>query len=314
MKLGLNLVRVRPDRMPALAARAEALGYESVFVPDHVVLPVEFASRYPGTEDGSFPYGHAVGLYDPWTLLTTIGIATSRIRLGTAVYLLALRHPIVTARHAVTLEALVGGRLVLGVGVGWLTEEFSALGLDPRTRFSRAEEAARALRRLWTDPEPSFTGRHFTFGPVHLEPKPVSTPHPPILFGGDSDAALRRALRLGDGWISGGVAGSTDEVAALLARLAAIRADVRSEGVDGLDPDRPFGITILHPSPTPADVARMADLGVERVVVMPWARSADAPEAIERFVAALSPLIEIDSGESPAVPTDRGGRDGAPAS
>ena len=174
MKLGLNLVRVRPTHMPALAARAETLGYESVFVPDHVVIPVAFTSRYPGTDDGGFPYGDAVPLYDPWTVLTTIGTATTRIRLGTAVYLLGLRHPIVTARHAVTLEALVGPRLVLGVGVGWLTEEFAALGIEPRTRFSRAEEAAVALRRLWTEPGASFRGRHFDFAPVHLAPPPAT--------------------------------------------------------------------------------------------------------------------------------------------
>lgn len=289
MKLGLNLVRVRPDHMAGLAAHAEGLGYESVFVPDHVVIPVEFASRYPGTEGGGFPYGNAVPLYDPWTLLATIGAATTTIRLGTAVYVLALRHPIVTARHVVTLEALVGGRVVLGVGVGWLTEEFAALGLDPRTRFSRTEEASVALRRLWTEPEPSFTGKHFAFDRVHCEPKPVSRPHPPILFGGDSDAALRRALRFGDGWMSGGVADDVEGVAMLVARLDDARADLR------LDLDRPFGVTVLHPAPTPADVARMAALGVERVVIMPWARNRDAPEAIARFAAEVAQHVDLES-------------------
>lgn len=150
MRLGLNLVRGRPDRLPALAEQAETLGYESVFVPDHVVVPVSFSSKYPGTPDGSFPYPKNTPLYDPWTVLAAIGRATSRIRLGTAVYILALRHPIVTARHAVTLEQLVGPRLLLGIGVGWLVEEFTALGLEARSRFSRTEECATALRRLWT--------------------------------------------------------------------------------------------------------------------------------------------------------------------
>jgi probable F420-dependent oxidoreductase len=289
VKLGLNLVRVRPEHMAALAAHAEGLGYESVFVPDHVVIPVEFTSRYPGTTDGGFPYGNAVPLYDPWTLLATIGAATTTIRLGTAVYVLALRHPIVTARQVVTLEALVGGRVVLGVGVGWLTEEFAALGLEPRTRFSRTEEASVALRRLWTDPEPSFAGQHFTFERVHFEPKPVSQPHPPLLFGGDSDAALRRALRFGDGWMSGGVADDVDGVATLVARLDVARDEL------GLDPDRPFGLTVLHPAPTAADVARMATLGVERVVVMPWDRNRDAPEVIARFAAEVAEHVDLES-------------------
>lgn len=299
MKLGLNLVGVRPDHMPGLAARAEALGYESVFVPDHVVIPVDFASKYPGTDDGGFPYGAAVPLYDPWTVLTTIGVATSTIRLGTAVYLLGLRHPIVTARHAVTLETLVGPRLVLGVGAGWLTEEFAALGIDPRSRFSRAEEAAVALRRLWTEPEPSFHGRHFDFGPVHLVPKPASTPHPPILFGGDSDGALRRALRVGDGWMSGGVAADVDGVAALLDRLAATRAALHAEGDPAVDPERPFAVTVLHPAPRAADVARMAALGVDRVVVMPWERTRDAPEAIERFAAEVARAVDLEPAVAP---------------
>ncbi|MFA5885724.1 MAG: TIGR03619 family F420-dependent LLM class oxidoreductase [Acidimicrobiia bacterium] len=294
MKLGVNLVRVRPDHMPALAAHAERLGYESVFVPDHVVIPVEFASRYPGTKDGGFPYGDAVPLYDPWTVLTAIAGATTTIGLGTAVYLVALRHPLVTARHAVTLEAIAGPRLILGVGVGWLTEEFEALGLDPRTRFSRAEEAAEALRRLWTEPQPSFAGTHFAFEPVHFAPKPASSPHPPILFGGDSDAALRRAVRFGDGWISGGMADDAEGVAALVARLEATRREVAAAAPAGYDPDRPFAITVLHPNPTPADVARMAECGVERVVVMPWDRNRDASEALERFRVAVGDVVDVE--------------------
>jgi probable F420-dependent oxidoreductase len=301
VKLGLNLVRVRPDHMPALAAHAERLGYESVFVPDHVVIPVAFTSRYPGTEDGGFPYGAATPLYDPWVVMTAIAGATATIRIGTAIYLVALRHPIVTARHAVTFEALAGPRLLLGVGVGWLAEEFAALGIDPRTRFSRAEEAVAALRVLWTEPEPSFRGEHFAFDRVHLEPKPRSAPHPPVLFGGDSDAALRRALRCGDGWMSGGVAADAEAVATLVARLRRARDEVAADPPAGYDPDRPFGITVLHPNPGAADLARLADLGVERVVVMPWARTRDAPEAIERFRALAAGVVAVDGpGFTPA--------------
>lgn len=285
MRLGLNLVRVRPQRAPELAVRAEALGYESVFVPDHVVVPVTFGSRYPGTPDGRFPYPPDTGLYDPLVLLATVAEATSTIRLGTAVYLLALRHPLVTGRNVATLDVLSGGRVLLGVGVGWLAEEFHTLGIDPRSRFSRAEEAAQVLRRLWTESRPSFTGRHFSFEPVHFEPKPLSAPHPPILFGGDSDAALRRALRFGDGWISGGVAGSLDEVAGLLRRLGERRAALAEAGDPAGAPERPFEITVLHPHPSAGDLARLVELRVDRVVVMPWERTRDAPEAIERFRA-----------------------------
>jgi probable F420-dependent oxidoreductase len=288
--LGLNLVRVRPDHMPDLAAHAETLGYESVFVPDHVVLPVSFASKYPGTPDGSFPYPGDIALYDPWIVLATIARATSTIRLGTAVYLLALRHPIVTARHVVTLDALSGGRVVVGVGVGWLTEEYEALGLDPRTRFSRTEEAAVAVRRLWTEPAVAFTGRHFTFGPVHLEPRPPVPP--PLLFGGDSDGARRRAVRFGDGWMSGGVS-DVDDIADLVAGVRARRAALCASGDAHLGLDEPFDLTILHPNPSAADLAALAALGVSRVVVMPWTRNRDAPEAIERFRALAADVVDL---------------------
>jgi probable F420-dependent oxidoreductase len=293
VKLGLNLVRVRPDLMPGLAAHAEALGYESVFVPDHVVLPVHFTSAYPGTKDGAFPYPERTPLYDPFLVLANIAAATRTIRLGTAIYLLALRHPIVTARNLVTLEHLAGGRVLLGVGVGWLTEEFAALGIDPRTRFSRTEEAMVALRRLLTEDQPSFEGRHFSFPPVHLQPRPVSQPSPPLLYGGDSDAALRRALRLADGWMSGGVADDVEEIADALGRIAATRAALAAEDPT-FDPHRAFDTTVLHPAPAATDLARLAELGVTRVVVMPWERNKDAPEAIERFMETARAIPGIE--------------------
>src|SRR5436305_1914895 len=150
MKLGLNLVMVRPDHMPAIAARAEVLGYESVWVPDHLFFPAQIASSYPYSSDGSFPFPLDAPLFDPWLVLLQIAQATSTIKLGTAVYVLPLRHPFVTARAVTTLDVFSGGRAILGVGAGWLAEEFTALGLDPRTRFSRTEEAIEILRALWT--------------------------------------------------------------------------------------------------------------------------------------------------------------------
>jgi probable F420-dependent oxidoreductase len=277
VKLALNLVRIRPDRMPELAARAEALGYESVFVPDHLAFPVHFDSKYPGTPDGSFPFPRDTPLYAPWIVLAQLARATSRIRLGTAIYLLALRHPIAAARAVTTLDLLSGGRAILGIGVGWLAEEFAALGIDPRTRFSRTEEAVRALRALWTEPQPEFHGRHFDFGPVHFEPKPVCKPHPPILFGGDSEKALQRALRLGDGWLSGGTHPDVDWIAGRMARIAQWRTQLGST--------RTFGVSILDANPKERDLVRMAELGVERVVVMPWATNREAAQAIESFAA-----------------------------
>ncbi len=275
MELGLNLVMVRPTDMPAIAARAEEVGYGSVFVPDHVVFPVRVESPYPYTPDGSFPFALDTPLYDPWVILSTIAAATSTIKLGTGVYVLPLRHPFVTARAVTSVDVLSGGRAVLGVGAGWLAEEFTALGLDPRRRFSRMEECIEVLRALWTEQEPSYHGRHFEFEPVHFAPRPASTPHPPIILGGDSDHALARAARFGDGWMSGGV--STD-VAEIEERVKAVRELRRDLGATDA-----FEITILFPRPTPDDLARLDDAGVDRVVVMPWNRGRDAIPALEAF-------------------------------
>jgi len=275
MHLALNLVRARPERMPELAARAEQLGYESVFVPDHLALPVHFSSAYPGTSDGSFPYPRDTPLYDPWIVLMQIARATSQIKLGTAIYLLALRHPIAAARAVTTLDVLSGGRALLGVGVGWCAEEFRALGVDPRTRGPRTDEAIEAVRCLWTEPEPEYHGKHFDFNAVHFTPRPVSSPYPPILVGGDSEPAMKRAARLGDGWMSGGVAENVGEIAARMQRIRELRAQYSAT--------RPFSFTVLDADPGAEALAQMAELGVDRLVVMPWQSNRDAPAAIEAF-------------------------------
>jgi len=276
MRVGLNLVMVRPDLMPAVAARAEAAGYESVFVPDHVVFPARRDSPYPYTPDGTPPFPLDTPLYDPLVLLTQLAEVTSTIKLGTAVYLLALRHPLVAARALTTLDVLSGGRVVLGVGAGWFEEEFTALGLDPRTRFSRTEEAVAVLREVWTSREATFHGRHFDIDAVYFEPKPVSSPHPPILLGGESDRALARAVEVGDGWIS---AGTVEHVERHLRTLADLRE--RHGGT------RSFDVTVLHPSPSVDDLESLRALGVDRVVVMPWQRGREAVAALETYADAV---------------------------
>ena len=170
---------------------------------------------------------------------------------------------------------LSGGRVVLGVGAGWLTEEFTALGLDPKRRFSRTEECIEVLRTLWTETTPSYHGRHFDFDAVHFVPRPATDPHPPILLGGDSDRALERAARFGDGWISGGTASDVGAIEATVTKLRALRARTAATS--------PFDITVLLPRPTVDDLARLEALGVDRVVVIPWNRGRDAIPALEAF-------------------------------
>jgi probable F420-dependent oxidoreductase len=277
MKLGLNLVMVRPDHMPGIAARAEELGYESVFVPDHLVFPAHVASKYPYMPDGSFPFPLDTPLFDPWLVLMQIAQETSTIRLGTAVYVLPLRHPFITARAVTTLDVLSGGRAILGVGAGWLAEEFTVLGLDPTTRFSRTEESMDVIRALWTQRETSFGGKHFQFDSVYFEPKPVSSPHPPILLGGESDGAIARAVRSADGWIS---AGTATDVAAIENRVAKITALREQHGAS-----RPFEVSVLYPRPSREDIERLAAAGVDRVIAMPWNRGREAVAGLEALAA-----------------------------
>src|SRR5262249_32531965 len=272
MRIGVPLFRLRHEQMAGVARRAEALGFESVWMPEHLVFPVRIESRYPYTADGVPPIVPEAPLLDPLLILTELAAVTSRIRLGTNVYVLPLRHPLVTARLAVTLDVISGGRFTFGVGVGWLAEEFRAVGVDFATRGARARECVRALRALWTESEPAFHGKFFDFGPVKFEPKPVQAPLP-IGFGGGSEPALRRAAGLGDGWY--GVGQTPESAAVQVAKLRTLRAEAGRA-------DRPFEHTVSHTggSLSRDDVRRYEAGGVDRVVVLPWRRGREAEEAL----------------------------------
>jgi len=279
MKIGVPLFLLRPEHMVSVAVRAEALGFESVWLPEHLVFPIRIESRYPYAADGIAPITPKTPLLDPFVVLAQVAARTTRIRVGTNIYLLPLRHPLETARTAVTLDLLSGGRLSLGVGAGWLQEEFEAVGIDFHSRAGRLREGVRVLRALWTEDEPQFHGRYFSFGPVKFEPKPVQKPHPPILFGGESSAALKRAAVLGDGWygVRHTPATAAQQVTTLRARLAtAGRSTV------------PFEITVSCDVPlTREDVGRYADVGVHRLVVLPWQRGREAEEQLTRLADAV---------------------------
>ena len=280
VKVGIPLFLLRPEQLVSVARRAEELGFESVWVAEHLVFPTTFNSRYPYTEDGVPPVNPATPLLDPLMVLAQIAAVTSRIRLGTNIYLLPLRHPLVTARLGVTLDVLSNGRFSLGVGVGWLEEEFVAAGVDFARRGALLRECVRALRVLWTESEPEFHGKTFSFGPVKFEPKPVQKPHPPILVGGESEAALKRAAEIGDGWY--GVRHTPESVVPLIARLRELRAAAGREYL-------PFEITV-GPAAARLDrdaLARFADAGVDRVVSLPWTRAREAMDGLQRLAEKL---------------------------
>ena len=210
-------------------------------------------------------------LFDPGSLLSFLAARTTSLRLGTYVYLLGLRHPFITARAFATLDWVSGGRAVIGAGAGWLRSEWEALGIDPATRGARLDEAIGVCRRLWTEDTVAHDGPHFPFAEVAFEPKPVQRPIP-ILIGGESAPALRRAGRLGDGWI--GMTHTPDSAAARWPssgptgrRRAGSRGPSRSPSV----------VSAARED----DVAAWEAAGVDRLIVSPWRRSAEALEAMD---------------------------------
>ena len=196
-----------PAWMGAFAAHADGVGFESLLVVEHVVVPVGYESRYPYSETGRMPLPEDCELPDPLELLAWLAARTERIRLGTGILVLPEHHPLQLAKRCATIDRLSGGRLFLGVGVGWMREEVAALGIDPDERGSRTDEAIDALRVIWQEDTPEFHGRHFDFGAVRSHPKPVQ-PTIPILVGGHAPAAARRAGQRGDGFFPLGLSGA----------------------------------------------------------------------------------------------------------
>jgi probable F420-dependent oxidoreductase len=258
MKFGLTLVGLRPRWYVAVAQHAEAAGFESVWFGEHLVLPAELPSTYPYAADGNAPLSPDTPVYDAFVMLAGIATATTTLRLGTNVYVLPLRHPLVTARTVVTLDRLSGGRVTLGAGIGWLKDEFDAAGVPFSERGSRMDEIVPLLRRLWSGEDPiTHEGRHFSFGPVNFRPKSIQKPSIPIEVGGTSPAALRRAALMGDGWMELG-SGDVDELAERIAGLTKTRSEA------GLG-DAPFEITTSF-SPDRTDLAALHRAGVTRVI------------------------------------------------
>jgi probable F420-dependent oxidoreductase len=204
MKIGIASVGLgplsAPDIMAHVARTAEQCGFESLWAPDHSAIPDGHQTKCPYTPDGEIPGGPNAPLVEPISALSFVAGLTSKIKLGTGVMILPQRHPLYVAKEVATLDLISAGRAILGIGSGWCAEEFTALGLDFHKRGKRTDEAMQALRALWRDDPSTFEGTHFSFQRIRSFPKPVQKGGVPILVGGHSPAAARRAARYGDGF------------------------------------------------------------------------------------------------------------------
>ena len=190
-----------PERLGIIAKKGEEFGFDTLLTGDHILVPKNISSVYPYTEGGEFPGSGSGESMEQITLLSYIAGQTSKIRLVTSVLIVPHRNPLIAAKSLATLDVLSGGRLVVGVGVGWMREEFQALGLPPfEERGAVTDEYIRAFKVLWADDEPHFDGKYISFDDISFLPKPVQKPHPPIWVGGESRPALRRTAELADGW------------------------------------------------------------------------------------------------------------------
>jgi len=254
-----------PDRIGPYARAAEAAGFESIWVFEHAVIPADYQSRYPYNAEGRIGIEDA-DIPDPLGLLAYLAGVTTRLVLGTGVLLLPQRSPVLCAKECATVDRVSGGRLRLGIGVGWLREEAEAVGTRFEDRGARTDEYVEAMRVLWREPEPTFHGRYTHFERAKSNPKPVRAGGVPILVGGHSAAAARRAGRLGDGYFPIGL--RHDD---FIVRLDEMRAAARERGRD------PDAIELTYSGSTKPDRVRAyGDLGVDRWVVAVWDTDPDA--------------------------------------
>ncbi len=261
MKFGVMFANVGPfgqaEGLSHLARSAEQVGIESLWTVEHVVVPKGYRSPYPYSDDGKMPGPEESPIPDPLVWLSYAAAVTTKIKLATGILILPQRHPVYVAKEVATLDQLSGGRAILGVGVGWLREEFEVLGVPFGERGARTDESIRALRSLWADGPSEFAGAHYRWPAIESNPKPRQRPGVPVVIGGHTPGAAKRAARLGDGFFPA----RPDNLPELLTIL-------RDEcGKIGRDPSE---IEITTGSlPTLDEVKRLRDLGVARFVTGP---------------------------------------------
>ena len=281
MEFGIAFANVGPLEGPEAAAgfarAAEQAGFESIWTVEHVVVPAGYESSYPYDPSGKMPGGDSSPIPDPLIWLAYVAAATERIKLGTGILILPQRNPVVLAKELATLDRLSGGRLLLGIGVGWLEEEFDAIGVPFRERGRRTDEHVAAMRALWSGEAATFEGEFTSFQDCWSLPAPAGGSIP-VHVGGHTDAAARRAGRLGDGFFPG--KGSHEELGRLF-DLA--RATAEEHGRDPAAIEMTTGGDGAVGSRALDEVQALAELGVHRVIVPSFLFWQDAEEALARY-------------------------------
>lgn len=276
MKFGITYSNVgpflQPENLENLARTADEVGIESIFTVEHLVIPRGYKSIFPYSDTGKMPLNNeAIPIQDPVLPLVYAASFTKKLRLVTGVLLLPQRHPFYVAKQMATLDVLSRGRAILGVGIGWLKEEFDALGIPFRERAGRTEEAILAIRSLWSEEPSSFNGKFFRWNEVYCKPKPVQSSGVPIIIGGQVEAAARRAARLGDGFYAHHGGHDLQEIKSL---IAAIRDECGKIGRNPEDIELTVGAgstAVREPPATQSldKIRRYEDLGVSRIVLSP---------------------------------------------
>jgi probable F420-dependent oxidoreductase len=281
MKFGIAFANTGPFTQARdateFAQAAEAAGFESLWTVEHVVVPSDYGSAYPYSPTGKMPGADDMPIPDPLIWLSWVAAVTERIKLATGILILPQRNPVVLAKEVATLDAMSGGRLILGVGVGWLEEEFDAIGVPFAERGKRTDEYVAAMRSLWTQDKATFHGDFISFDDCIMRPHPAQG-SVPIHIGGHTDIAARRAGRLGDGFFPG--KGSIEELARSfdVARAAAVDA--------GRDPkaiEMTTGAISLGGPSALDDLKALADIGVDRVMLPAFAFYRDPEASLARY-------------------------------
>jgi probable F420-dependent oxidoreductase len=277
-------VNSHPAFVQAAGPAVEERGFESFWVPEHVVLFDDYDSPYPYADSGKFPGAGDSGILEPLTVLAAIAATTSTIRLGTGICLVSQRNPVYTAKQVADVDAMSGGRVDFGVGIGWLREEFEALNVPFEHRGRRADEHLQVMVKLWTEEVSSFEGDFYSLRPCRMYPKPAQQPHPPIHVGGESDAAMRRVAKYGQGWF--GFNRSPEEVKP---GLDALDRALAAEGRDRSSCE----ITICPylRAIGPAEIAEYEAAGVDRLILVTFALE---PDQLRRHLDDLVKTAGLD--------------------